>query len=58
MADDAESWEEMLKYGMEVIDFSPEDAKWFWDLAFDSRWDVTLEDYPVLGQKFREMLTK
>ena len=50
----------MLDSGMELIEFSPEDTKWYVDLAYSAGWeDVTNNiDPPELAPKLKEFLTK
>ena len=49
----------MLDYGMEFITFSPEDTKWFLDLAYQSGWETGLEGIsPENYAKLREFLKK
>jgi TRAP-type transport system periplasmic protein len=58
MADLAEAeYEEMQEKGMEVISFSPEDTKYYVDLAYEAGWDEVIEQNPELGPKLKKMLT-
>jgi TRAP-type C4-dicarboxylate transport system substrate-binding protein len=47
-----------LDAGMEIIRFSPEDAEWFQNLAYESEWDALFEKYPDRAAKLKELLTK
>jgi len=49
---------ELQKKGQTMIKFSPEDTKWYVDLAYKSQWDEVATHAPELGPKLREMLTK
>ena len=49
---------ELRKKGQTMIKFSPEDTKWYVDLAYKSQWDEVATHAPELGPKLREMLTK
>ena len=44
--------------GVEVIKFSPEDEKWFLDLAYEAGWAQQFKRYPELAPKFKELLVK
>ncbi len=58
LADLAESeYKAMQDAGMEVIKFSPEDTKWYIDLAYKAGWDEVIKNNPDLGPKLRELLT-
>jgi TRAP-type C4-dicarboxylate transport system substrate-binding protein len=48
----------MQKAGMEYLKFSPEDAKWYMDLAQDVVWKEAIERSPVWGPKLREAMIK
>ncbi len=52
-----EEYQEMQERGMEVISFSPEDTKYYVDLAYKAGWDSVVKENPDLGPKLREMLT-
>jgi TRAP-type C4-dicarboxylate transport system substrate-binding protein len=47
----------MQDKGMEVISFSPEDTKWYVDLAYKSQWDDVIEQAPELGPKLKKLLS-
>lgn len=47
----------MLDAGMKVITFSPEDTKWYIDLAYKAGWDEFVKNAPDLGPKLKKMLT-
>jgi TRAP-type C4-dicarboxylate transport system substrate-binding protein len=58
MADIAEKeFQEMQKKGMKVIKFSPEDTKWYVDLAYEAGWEEVIKENPTLGPKLKKMLT-
>jgi len=58
MADIAEKeFQEMQKRGMKVISFSPEDTKWYVDLAYEAGWDDFIQQNAELGPKLKKMLT-
>ena len=42
--------------GVEVIEFSPADAKWFVDLAYSEAWNHLNSLSPVHGPKLKELL--
>jgi TRAP-type C4-dicarboxylate transport system substrate-binding protein len=48
---------EMQKRGMKVIQFSPEDSKWYVDLAYEAGWEEVVKQNPDLGPKLKKMLT-
>lgn len=41
--------------GVEFITFSPADAKWFTDTAYDAGWEDFLAANPVIGPRLREL---
>lgn len=47
----------LLAAGIEFIKFSPDDAKWFVDIAYDAEWAKQYEKYPDLAPQFRALLT-
>jgi TRAP-type C4-dicarboxylate transport system substrate-binding protein len=47
-----------LDAGMELIKFSPEDAKYYRDLAYETEWEVNLEKYPEIAAKMQELTSK
>ncbi|MBN2125958.1 MAG: TRAP transporter substrate-binding protein DctP [Deltaproteobacteria bacterium] len=58
MADISEKeFKEMQKRGMEVITFSPQDSKWYVDLAYEAGWDEIIKQNPDLGPRLKKMLT-
>jgi hypothetical protein len=44
--------------GVEFIKFSPDDAKWYTDLAYSSAWDDVIKKYPKYGQRFYDLMEK
>ena len=50
-------FQEMQKKGMKVIKFSPEDTKWYVDLAYEAGWEDVIRQNPELGPKLKKMLT-
>ncbi len=48
----------ILKAGVSVIKFSPEDAKWYTDLAYSSGWATVLAACPTTGPKLQELSMK
>ncbi len=44
--------------GVEFITFSPEDAKYYRDLAYTSYWDYLLKQYPDWAPKYYEIMEK
>lgn len=43
--------------GMKFIKFSPEDTKWYVDLAYKAGWDEVLKKSPDLGPKLKKLLS-
>ena len=43
---------------IKLIKFSPEDAEWFENLAYQSLWDDLMKRFPDIAPKYRELLTK
>ncbi len=51
-----EEWiQALFDAGMEPIEFSPADAKWFTDTAYDSMWEKILRVHPVRGPRLKEL---
>jgi TRAP-type C4-dicarboxylate transport system substrate-binding protein len=48
---------QMHEKGMKTIKFTPEDTKWFVDLAYKAQWDDVIKHAPKLGPKLKKMLT-
>ena len=48
----------LKKAGLEFIEFSKEDAKRYYDLAYSSGWEGQIKVSPVYGPKLRKLLTK
>ncbi len=48
----------LIDAGVELITFSPADAEWYINLAYDSIWDLEMEKNPEHAAKMRELLTK
>jgi len=44
--------------GVEFIKFSPADAEWYLDLAYQAEWDFYMEKDPVNTAKFKKLVTK
>lgn len=49
--------QKLIEGGMKEINFSPADAKWFRDLAFESRWKDVMKLNPESGPRMKKMLT-
>ena len=47
----------MQDKGMKMIQFSPEDTKWYVDLAYKAGWEEVIKKSPDLGAKLRTLLT-
>lgn len=47
----------MQDAGMKVIKFSPEDTRWYIDLAYKAGWDEVIKNSPDLGPKLKQLLT-
>jgi TRAP-type C4-dicarboxylate transport system substrate-binding protein len=47
----------MQDKGMKLIQFSPEDTKWYLDLAYKAGWEEMNKKSPDLGPKLRTLLT-
>jgi len=50
-------YDEMQKKGMKVIKFSPEDTRWYVDMAYEAGWEEVIKQNPTLGPKLKKMLT-
>jgi len=48
----------MIKQGVKMITFSPEDAKWYLDTAKEAKWSELKELIPESYMQFRKMLSK
>lgn len=48
---------EMQAKGMKLIKFSPEDTKWYIELAYKAGWDEVLKKAPELGPKLKKLLS-
>ena len=48
---------EMQDKGMKMIQFSPEDTKWYIDLAYKAGWEEVIKKSPELGPKLKTLLT-
>jgi TRAP-type C4-dicarboxylate transport system substrate-binding protein len=48
---------QMQAKGMKYIKFSPQDTKWYVDLAYKAQWDDVIKQAPKLGPKLKKMLT-
>jgi TRAP-type C4-dicarboxylate transport system substrate-binding protein len=52
-------WRQLMKTKkMEVIKFSPPDAKWFIEMAYKAEWDFLIKTYPELAPKLKQVLSK
>lgn len=52
-------WQKLMKTKkMEVIKFSPSDAKWFIEMAYKAEWDFLTRLYPELAPKLTQGLSK
>ena len=47
----------MQAKGMKVITFTPEDTKWYIDLAYKAGWDEVIKKSPEIGPKLRKLLS-
>lgn len=47
----------MQTKGLKVIKFTPEDTKWFVDLAYKAGWDEVFKKAPDLGPKLKKLLS-
>ncbi len=45
----------MQAKGMKLIKFSPEDTKWYIDLAYNAGWDEVFKKAPELGPKLKKL---
>jgi len=50
-------YKEMQAKGMKVIKFSPEDTKWYVDLAYKAGWDEVIKRSPEIGPKLKQLLS-
>lgn len=58
MADIAEKeLQKMQERGMKLIKFSPEDSKWYIDLAYEAGWEEVVKQNPELGPKLQKLLS-
>ena len=53
-----EAYQKMRDAGMEFIKFSPEDAEYYTNLAYEALWDELMEKYPDMTPKFRDIMAK
>ena len=56
MADAADK--QMIKGGVELLKFSPEDSKYLVDLLFKLEWEGYAKDFPEQAAKLRPLLVK
>jgi TRAP-type C4-dicarboxylate transport system substrate-binding protein len=55
----ARDWQAIMKTGkMEVIKFSPDDERWFFESAYEAEWNYLIKKYPELGPKLKAVLSK
>jgi len=47
----------MQDKGMKFVKFSPEDAKWYVDMAYKAGWDEVIKKSPELGPKLKKLLS-
>ncbi|MGQ9508579.1 MAG: TRAP transporter substrate-binding protein DctP [Thermodesulfobacteriota bacterium] len=47
----------MQTKGMKLIKFTPEDTKWYIELAYKAGWDEVLKKAPELGPKLKKLLS-
>ncbi len=47
----------MQAKGMKIIKFTPEDTKWYLDLAYKAGWDEVFKKAPELGPKLKKLLS-
>jgi TRAP-type C4-dicarboxylate transport system substrate-binding protein len=52
-----ENWDAIMDAGVKIIEFSPADAKWFVDTAYEVEWKKHIKKYPDLGPKLRELMS-
>jgi len=50
-------YKDMQAKGMKVIKFSPEDTKWYVDLAYKAGWDEVIKRSPEIGPKLKQLLS-
>ncbi|MEE9610904.1 MAG: hypothetical protein V3W19_06610, partial [Desulfatiglandales bacterium] len=53
-----EERDKLLKQGLKVIEFSPEDSKRYVALARSSAWDALMKRSPKYGPQLKEMVEK
>ena len=49
--------QKMQERGMKLIKFSPEDSKWYIDLAYEAGWEEVIKQDPELGPKLQKLLS-
>lgn len=47
----------MQDKGMKLLKFSPEDTKWYVDMAYKAGWDEVIKKSPELGTKLQKLLS-
>jgi len=52
---DEEARAKLRQAGIQEITFSPEDAKWYEDLAYSTEWEDVIKDDPVNGPKLKKL---
>jgi len=52
-----EELQKMQERGMKLIKFSPEDSKWYIELAYEAGWEEVIKQDPELGPKLQKLLS-
>ncbi len=47
----------ILEYGIEIIEFSPEDTKWFVETMYEVEWQEEIRRHPEAGPLLKELLS-
>jgi len=55
--DEQKNWKAIMDAGVKIIEFSPADAKWFVDTAYEVEWKKHIKKYPDIGPKLRELMS-
>lgn len=54
----ASAQQTVLGEGMELITFSPEDAEWFFETAYEAAWEDQIKKFPEVAPRLKELLSK
>ena len=49
-------YHDMQEKGMKLIRFSPQETRWYVELAYQAGWDEVVKQNPELGPKLKRML--